>query len=485
MTTIKLVVFDFDGVFTTGNVIFNEDGRITKSYNVKDGMALKILKQHNIKFGIITGFRENTSTKAICEHLGVERFSSNIKYKIDLLQEWMNELNIASHEIAFMGDDLNDIECLNFVGVSGCPANAVKECKQNASYVCKNSGGCGAVREFVDFIIQKATSKSNNTISALISKQSLQYQKFIHNLDPNDIEHLVSKIKHLRHSEQVIYLIGVGKSGHVAKCVSDLFKSISIRSFALDSNNLLHGNLGIINQGSFIILLTKSGNTKELIDLSFHLNKRKCDIWCISMNTSGKLASKVSKNIFLPHLSELETKFNKVPTSSLLGFITYFNIVISTIVETDDAITPELYGANHPNGDIGLSIYLKVSDVMKPLNSNTTFQESQPLSHVIRAMNSERESIAVITDRMHKLSGVCTDFDIRNYLINAKALDLNTPISQIMKSNPFTCGVQTSVKTLLQIFKTNDLKYFSGIPIIERDDIVVGIVHGKDLVRFL
>lgn len=149
---IKLIVFDFDGVFTNGKVYFNESN-IIKGYNVKDGMGIMQLKKTNIKVGVISGFKENESQKKIIEHLNIEYKKLNCHNKMKTLIEWCNELKIKLENVAYMGDDLNDILIMNNVKLSGCPLNAYKSVKKISSFVSEKNGGEGCVRDFCDFIL--------------------------------------------------------------------------------------------------------------------------------------------------------------------------------------------------------------------------------------------------------------------------------------------------------------------------------------------
>ncbi len=149
---IKLVVFDFDGTLTNGNVIFigNE---IVKQYNIKDGMGIKLLQNNNIHVGVISGFKFNSSTKEICRHLKINYVAQSTSDKVQQIKQWMNELNITFNQVAFMGDDINDIELLKKVYISGCPKNASKECLDICRFVSNYNGGDGAVREFCEFVL--------------------------------------------------------------------------------------------------------------------------------------------------------------------------------------------------------------------------------------------------------------------------------------------------------------------------------------------
>ena len=158
---IKLIIFDFDGVFSNSKFYFDNSNNIKKTYNGKDSYALKIIKQHNIKCGIITNDKivSIKNTPHIFDRLDKVSLGSD-KPKLEILDTWLDEYGFSYQDVAYIGDDLPDIPVLKKVGFPACPNDAVEEVKQVSQYVCKNKGGDGAVREFVDLIIKKNISES-------------------------------------------------------------------------------------------------------------------------------------------------------------------------------------------------------------------------------------------------------------------------------------------------------------------------------------
>ncbi len=149
---IKFVVFDLDGVFTDGKIYIMENTHF-KCYNGKDTFGLKLLRENNIKTGLITA--HDSKVLQNMEHLipRIDYLSAGHYKKITVLQEWLKENNFSLSETAYIGDDLPDLPVLEKVGFSACPSNAITEIKNTVDYLCKNRGGDGAVREFCDYII--------------------------------------------------------------------------------------------------------------------------------------------------------------------------------------------------------------------------------------------------------------------------------------------------------------------------------------------
>ena len=165
---IKLVVFDFDGVFTDGKILFDNNGCAIKHYNSKDGNAIFRLKDKNILTGVISGWKNNTSQKYILEHLKFDKISLGSDNKLSILINWCKDLNISLEDVAYIGDDLNDLEIMNSdVGLKCCPNDAADEIKEKVHYICSKNGGKGAVREYCEYIF-KILSRNEKKISCII-----------------------------------------------------------------------------------------------------------------------------------------------------------------------------------------------------------------------------------------------------------------------------------------------------------------------------
>ena len=150
---IKLVIFDFDGVFTDGKIIFDSQGNAMKHYHTRDGMGIFRLHDAGFEIGVISGWPNNVSQQSILKHLKIERVSLGSNKKLEILNQWCKELNITLDEVAYMGDDLNDIIVMKEVKLTACPNNSVDEVKEIIDIICEKNGGEGAVREFCEYLI--------------------------------------------------------------------------------------------------------------------------------------------------------------------------------------------------------------------------------------------------------------------------------------------------------------------------------------------
>ena len=116
---------------------------------------------------MISGWHENISQRSILNHLKITRISLGSNDKSTIIGKWCKEMNIGFDNVAYMGDDLNDIDVMKKVKLTACPNDAVDEIKKISTYVCEKNGGDGAVREFCDFIL-KIKTREQQKISCLI-----------------------------------------------------------------------------------------------------------------------------------------------------------------------------------------------------------------------------------------------------------------------------------------------------------------------------
>jgi len=150
---IKLVATDIDGVWTDAKMYYTEDGDYIKSFSTYDGMATQLLKNEKIEIAILTS--ENSKiVNARAKKLGIKYVYINEKEKLLRIQYLCNRLNISIDQVAYIGDDLNDLEVLNNVGLSAMPSSSPILNQINPDYITNRKGGDGAFREFVDLIIK-------------------------------------------------------------------------------------------------------------------------------------------------------------------------------------------------------------------------------------------------------------------------------------------------------------------------------------------
>ncbi|MBU1365408.1 MAG: HAD-IIIA family hydrolase [Gammaproteobacteria bacterium] len=149
---IKLVAFDIDGVMTDGGLHYTDDGHELKTFNVQDGLGVVLLRRAGIKVAIITG-RTSNVVNCRAKDLGVEHVFHGVGDKGAVSGQLLEQLGLQWSELAFMGDDLIDLPAMTRCGLAIAPANARPVVKERAHLVTAASGGKGAVREAIEFVL--------------------------------------------------------------------------------------------------------------------------------------------------------------------------------------------------------------------------------------------------------------------------------------------------------------------------------------------
>ncbi len=148
----KLVLTDIDGVWTDGGMYYDQTGNEWKKFHTYDSAGVLFCHQNNIPVGIITG-EETEIVKRRSEKLKIDYLFQGVANKLEIALSLCEDLNIELKDVAYIGDDLNDIELLMNVGFSAAPANAPVSTKINVGFITKKKGGEGAFREFVEKLL--------------------------------------------------------------------------------------------------------------------------------------------------------------------------------------------------------------------------------------------------------------------------------------------------------------------------------------------
>ena len=151
LKNIRGIAFDFDGVFTDNRVLVMESGEEAVFCDRSDGMGISLLRASQIPMVIIST-EKNPVVSIRASKLQI-RCEQGIDEKLSVLRKWANETGLDLREIAFVGNDINDVECLNAVGLGVAVADAYEPAKKSADLVLAKPGGRGAVREFADLIL--------------------------------------------------------------------------------------------------------------------------------------------------------------------------------------------------------------------------------------------------------------------------------------------------------------------------------------------
>ena len=165
---IKLIVLDVDGTMTDGGIYLDNNGVETKRFCVQDGAGVFLGKAAGIDFMILTG-RTSGCVRQRASELGIQRVFQNVKIKSAFLRTYKKEHGLRKEEVAYMGDDLNDLFAMKEAGLCACPSDAAREIKDQCDYVVEPKGGYGAVKAFVEILL-KARGQWEESIRAVFGE---------------------------------------------------------------------------------------------------------------------------------------------------------------------------------------------------------------------------------------------------------------------------------------------------------------------------
>jgi 3-deoxy-D-manno-octulosonate 8-phosphate phosphatase (KDO 8-P phosphatase) len=153
LKTIKLLLFDVDGVLTDGSILINDHGVESKRFYVRDGFAMKAAMTLGLKIGVLTG-RNSVSVNLRMSELGIDLLMQGVTEKAAGFETLCQRAGVSEEEASFLGDDLNDLPALLRCGYPMAVADAIPEVRQEVRYVTHARGGRGAAREAIEHILK-------------------------------------------------------------------------------------------------------------------------------------------------------------------------------------------------------------------------------------------------------------------------------------------------------------------------------------------
>ena len=153
LTQIKLVAFDVDGVLTDGVIYYGPQGDFIKGFSAHDGMGISLARIGGLKTALVTG-RRTPMVEERAKDLQIDYVIQDAKDKLSEMRKLCEQMNIKLEEVSYMGDDLNDANLVEHVGLGAAPCDGCEEVRRGAAFVSAYAGGHGAVRELVEYILK-------------------------------------------------------------------------------------------------------------------------------------------------------------------------------------------------------------------------------------------------------------------------------------------------------------------------------------------
>lgn len=304
-----------------------------------------------------------------------------------------------------------------------------------------------------------------------IEVEAIERTKKAINEDFNNVVDLIY------HCQGKVILTGVGKPGHIATKIAATFSSLGTPSFFMHPSEALHGDLGMVDAKDIVILISYSGESREVTTLLPVLNEIGCSTIAITGNAKSTLAKGCMYHFFFPPFEEA-CYLHLAPTSSTTALLVLGD-AIAVVVSRLRNYTKEDFGLHHPAGSLGKRLLVKVSDLMYAKDNNAVVTIGCTLQNAIVEMSSKGLSMVTVVDNEFNLKGIITDGDLRRML--QRSVDVyHEVVDNVMTQKPKWIDARELAVNALQ--KMNDLR-ITGMPVLNDEMKVIGSVLMQDILK--
>ncbi len=286
-------------------------------------------------------------------------------------------------------------------------------------------------------------------------------------------ENYSKAVELILHCKGRVIISGMGKSGHIGNKIAATFASTGTPSFFIHPGEASHGDLGMITTQDVVILLSNSGETKELKDIIFYCKRFEIPIIGIVRRQESELTKASTIPLVLPAIAEA----NKVnaPTTSTTMMLALGDALAVSLIDAR-GFNSEGFGLFHPGGKLGAN-FLKVKDLMRQGNDIPMVSADQNMSQVLLEMTSKHLGCTGVIDQDNKLIGIITDGDLRRHIDNNL---LSHTAGDIMTHNPITTSAQALAVEAIAIMNK---KSITSLFVLDQQKQAVGILHLHDCLR--
>ena len=296
--------------------------------------------------------------------------------------------------------------------------------------------------------------------------------------EPEQLEQAVSLLRACRGK---VVLIGVGKSGLVARKIAAMLTSTGTAAVFLHPADALHGDLGIVSSGDVAVMLSNSGETDELLTILPYLKNRQVPVVAITGNLSSTLARNGDVNLDAS-VDHEACPYNLTPTTSTTVALAIGDALAVTLMKAK-GVSQEDFASNHPSGRLGKRLTLKVRDLMHHGQDNPTVAPEASWLEVASVITKGGLGAVNVVDKSNHLEGVVTDGDLRRSITKFGSMNPDAvKAAEIMTRTPVTVSTDMLAYDALQLME-NRPSQISVLPVVDQDGFCVGLIRLHDIVR--
>ncbi|MBS0622325.1 MAG: KpsF/GutQ family sugar-phosphate isomerase [Verrucomicrobia bacterium] len=299
-------------------------------------------------------------------------------------------------------------------------------------------------------------------IKQLFENQQKYVNKFFDSLD---LPHVEEFMESLVNFQGVLFFCGVGKSGFVAEKLAMTMVSTGIKSWFIPPTNALHGDIGIVSKGDVFVLLSKSGETNELLELIPYLRNKGARVVAWVSQKGSRLQKAADQTLYLPCEQEL-CPFGMAPTTSDVIQLIFGNVLAVALMKRRNFSLDE-FACNHPAGRIGKRISMRVSDLMLKEESLPLASPQDRLVDKLVELSDKRCGCLLIIDKEEQIAGIFTDGDLRRALQLKGPTALNERLENLMNRSFKSIEPQELAYTAMQLMEKDQKHPIMVLPVVE------------------
>jgi arabinose-5-phosphate isomerase len=315
-------------------------------------------------------------------------------------------------------------------------------------------------------------------LKELLDKQRNYTDHFFATLELQPVEQLVQL---LLQCKGVLFFTGVGKSGLVAKKIAFTMVSTGTRAFYLSPTDAVHGDIGMVSSQDIFIMISKSGESDELINLMPAIRNKGAMLIGVVCNPDSRLAAACHVTVTLPFKHEL-CPFDMAPTMSTTIQLLFGDLLTIALMRYKNFSINE-YALNHPSGRIGKRMTLKVKDLMLIGERVPLCRPEDRLGDILVELSNKRCGCILVVEENLKLLGIFTDGDLRRTLQKVGGQVLEARMQEIMNPNPCSIEPEVLAWEAMKRMEIDCTRRMMMLPVIDSDSKILGLLHLHDLIQ--
>lgn len=278
-----------------------------------------------------------------------------------------------------------------------------------------------------------------------------------------------------------IVLLGVGKSGIIAQKIAATMTSTGTSAIHLHPSDALHGGIGIIQPVDVVMILSNSGETDEIIEMLPYLKHRQVPIVALVGNLRSTLARRADA-VIDGSVDQEACPLNLAPTTSTTVALALGDALAMTLMQVK-GLTPDDFAFNHPAGQLGKRLTLKVADLMHGGTANPVIQLGATWVALVKGISDGGLGAVNVVDSAGRLAGIITDGDLRRTIQKCDASSLaSLKCDEVMTIDPASARPELLAYDALRLMEDRPSQ-ISVLPVIDDDGVCVGLIRLHDIVR--